>query len=462
MGSWWLLSAAVAILGLVAAAVLLHFLIRAYINLWVDLVMRKVFSKPYAGNLWEGVTAVRHLGLQWVVENELRAAAGHPLLKPIGTHRPFPHFDGLLFSPAQLVRRPLGEEVAVDIAVILGHRAARPMTLNLPVMVTAMGYGVALSKPFSLAIAKGTALAGTAFNTGQGPVLPEHLQSAHRIVMQYHGGPWRATEEVLQRAHMVEIRFGQGANGGHGTKVDPQTLDPEVYRDLSANGKIPPNELLIPAGLPEVGRPRDLQRLIRHLRKLTGGIPIAVKLAASHRLEMELAIVCQAGADVIVLDGAQGGTFGSPGILVDDFGLPTLAALVRASQFLHQHGWDKKVDLVISGGLRTPGDMLKAVTLGAKAVYIGGAALFATMHNQIVKATPYDPPTQLAWATGRLKNRFDTQQGATSLAAFLTGCGEEMRVGLRALGKTSLAELGREDLAAWDAEVARVTGLPLL
>ncbi|RIV18050.1 FMN-binding glutamate synthase family protein [Alicyclobacillaceae bacterium I2511] len=396
------------------------------------------------------------------MENELRTATGRPLPKPIGTHRPFPHFDGLLFAPAQLTRRPLGAEVPVDIKVKLGPRAARPLTLEMPVMVTAMGYGVALSKPFSLAIAKGTGQAKTAFNTGQGPVLPEHLQSAHRIVMQYHGGNGRAPEAILQQAHMVEIRFGQGANGGYSTQVDPHTLDSEVYRDLSGNGRVPADKLIIPAGLPEVGRPRDLRHLIRHLRKLTGGVPIAVKLAASHHLEAELAIICAAGADVIVLDGAQGGTFGSPGILVDDFGLPTLAALVRAVQFLRREGWDKRVDLVVSGGVRTPGDMLKAVALGAKAVYIGSAALFATLHSQIVKATPYDPPTQLAWATGRLKNRFDSRQGAASLAAFLTSCGEEMQVGLRALGKTSLAELGREDLAAWDAEVARVTGLPLM
>jgi methylamine---glutamate N-methyltransferase subunit C len=79
-----------------------------------------------------------------------------------------------------------------------------------------MGYGVGISKPFSFAIAKGTALVGTAFNTGKGPVLPEHREFAHRMIVQYHGAAWRPNEDIMKQADMVEIRFGQGANAGNG------------------------------------------------------------------------------------------------------------------------------------------------------------------------------------------------------------------------------------------------------
>ncbi len=435
---------------------------------WIRYVIRRIthravwlwFTESYSKNLMESITALRKFGLEWTVENELRAQDGRPLFKPIGTARPFPHFDGLLFSPAQLQRRPLDHISAVSLETVVGRRATRPMVLSMPVMVTAMGYGVALSKPFARAIARGSAMVQTACNTGQGPVLPEFRDLAHRLVIQYHGGAWRSPAEMLSQADMIEIRLGQGANAGCGTVVPMSGLPPEVRHDF---GLPHPEDVgYIPAGLPEVQRRHDLKRLVRQLRQIARGAPIAVKLAASHHLEQDLRMAADAGADVIVIDGAQGGTHSSPAILVDDFGLPTLAALCRAVKWLRAARLDGEIDLVVSGGIRTPGDALKAIALGADAVYIGTAALFATMHTQITKVIPFEPPTQLAWADGAFTAKFDEEEGAQSLAKFLTAWAEEMRLGLRALGKTSLHDVDAADLVAWQPEVARITGLPLI
>ena len=418
--------------------------------------LRHLFEDSYTSNLWEGVTGLRHLGVQWTMENELRSARPEALQKPLGTHRTFPHFDGLLFSPAQLYRRALDSPVPVNIETLIGKRCERPLRISMPIMVSAMGYGVALDKPFSMALARGTAMAGTAFNTGQGPVLQEHREKALRMIVQYHGAPWRPPDEMLSQADMIEIRFGQGANGGVASSIDAQQLPEYVLQDMGIH---PGDDARIPAGIPGISRLNDLRKLVRRLRELGRGVPIAIKLAASHHLERDLRIALEAEVDVLVLDGAQGGTHGSTAILVDDFGLPTLAALCRAERFLSGVGVRNDVSLVVSGGIRTPGDALKAVALGADAVYLGSAALFATTHTQILKPLPLHPPTQIAWANGLLSGTFDEEKGANTLANFLTSCAEEIKIGLRALGKNSVDQLVPNDLVAWDPLVAQITGV---
>ncbi|MCL6442583.1 MAG: FMN-binding glutamate synthase family protein [Alicyclobacillus sp.] len=395
------------------------------------------------------------------MENELRSHEGMPLAKPIGTTRQFPHFDGLLFSPVQLRGRVLDHQESVVAETVIGKHANRPMVLSMPIMVSAMGYGVALSKPFVRALMKGAAISGTASNSGQGPWLPEFRQLSKHLVVQIHAAPWHPPEEALRSADMIEIRFGQGANAGCGTILHKSDVTPEIAGDLGVRDA-GTQGAYIPAGIPGVRDQRSLRRYVSSLRIMSQGCPIAIKLAAGNNLEIDLQIAVSAGVDVIVIDGAQAGTQSSPAILVDDFGLPTLPALCRAQRFLLEKGWRNRVDLVISGGLRTPGDMLKALALGADAVYVGTAALFATTHTQIIKTIPFEPPTSLAWAKGGYRHLFDEDEGTQCLHRFLTSCVEEMKVAARALGKTSLHDISASDLVAWDPEVARITGLPLV
>lgn len=466
MNTYYLVQASVAILGVfVALAVLCvalsPLLIRFAVNKTADHVIRQLFSEPYTKNLTEGLTALRKFGVQATLENELRSHEGKALEKPIGTARPLPNFDGLLFSPAAVEHGALEYDVPVHIGTVIGRRAARPMRISMPIMVTAMGYGVALNKPFARALAKGASRAGTAYNTGQGPALPEFRELAQRLIVQYHGAPWRPSESMMREADMIEIRVGQGANAGCGTPVPSTGMSPEVLQEFH----MAPSEsgdLYIPAGIPGVKTVHEFRKLVQKMRLLSRGAPIALKLAAGHAIERDLSLAIDAGFDVVVIDGAQGGTHGSPAILVDDFGIPTLSALCRAVNFLREHKLRDQIDVVISGGIRTPGDMLKALALGANAVYIGTAALFATTHVQITKAIPFEPPTQIAWTNGGLKASFDEDAGAKSLANFLTSCAEEMQHGIRALGKTSIAQVTDQDLVAWDPEVARITGRDLV
>lgn len=454
-----ILLAAMAVTGFLAL-LLSPIWVRVLVNRSIDHVVRRLFSEPYTKNLTEGLAALRKFTVQATLENELRSSTGQALEKPIGTARPFPNFDGLVFSPAPLDRGANDKAIPVALETVLGRSAARPLRISSPVMIAAMGYGVALKKPFARALAKGASLAGTAYNAGQGPVLPEFRALAEHLILQYHSAPWRAPGDLLETADMIEVRLGQGANAGCGTVVSTRGMAPQTLQDFD-EGFNESAELYIPAGIRGVKTARQLRRLVLELRALGKGCPVAVKLAASHSLEHDLGIVLEAEADVVVIDGAQGGTHASPAILVDDFGIPTLHALCRATRFLRQQGAAGRVNLVVSGGIRTPGDMLKAVALGADAVYIGTAALFAATHLQITKAIPFEPPTQVAWENSGTLSVFDEDAGAASLARFLTSCAEEMRDGIRALGKSSLAEVNERDLVAWDVEAARITGLDL-
>src|SRR5690606_31435334 len=127
------------------------------------------------------------------------------------------------------------------------------------------------------------------------------------------------------------------------------------------------------------------------------------------------------------IDGAQAGTKGGPPILEDDFGLPTVFAVSRAAKFLQEQGVKDRVSLLAGGGFFTPGDCLKAIALGADAVYMGTAPLWAMSHTQVKKSIPYEPPTQLIMLTGSQAEEFNEDDAAYYLMNFLQSCTEEIK-----------------------------------
>ncbi len=140
-------------------------------------------------------------------------------------------------------------------------------------------------------------------------------------------------------------------------------------------------------------------------------------------------------------------------------GLPTFHSLVRAVDWLAENGLRDRFSLIITGGLATPGHFLKALALGADAVYIGTVALLAALQSQIVKALPQAPPVQLALYEGRLNDKVDVGKAAEHLANFLTSCIAEMKLAVQAVGKNACSELGRGDLVTVDRDLAEFAGI---
>lgn len=219
-------------------------------------------------------------------------------------------------------------------------------------------------------------------------------------------------------------------------------------------------DAIIHSRLPEVRTVEDFIKLVFRLRKETG-VPVGVKIAATHHLEKELEIAVEAGVDFITLDGAEGGTHGTSPTLEDDVGLPTFYAISRAVDFLAKRRVVGDVSLIAAGGLSTPGQMLKAMALGATAVYTGTAALMAMTAEQAIESVPFEPPTSLVIYKGKMTSQFDVDKGIRSLVHFFNASVQEMEQVAETLGKTSLQDIGKSDLCTLDPFISRATGIEL-
>jgi len=424
----------------------------------IDRFFLRLARDPYVENLWEIIATTMKVTPLHLMETVLRAEKGQPLGRPFGSVYHFSPWQELMFNPVHLFRLPVEEKKKVRTSVTLGPAAKKPLELKIPLIVTGMSYGGALSKEARLALARAATLAGTATNTGEGAYIPEERESAARYIYQYHRGNWPHGNkpEFYSLADMIEIQLGQGAQASAPQTTKAEKIGVEL-RDIY--GLKEGEDMVISSRLPGIKSGEDLKNLVFRLKEETGGVPVAYKFAASHYLEEEIKIALDAGVDVIVIDGAEAGTHAGQPLLEDDFGLPTMHALVRAEDYLAAEGVRNQVSLIAGGGLFSPGHFLKAMALGADAVYLGTAAVMAMIHTQMVKTSPMEPPTQLALYSGRLKERLDLDLAAESLANFLQSCVAEMILGAVALGKNDLSTIDRNDLCALTPYAAEITGV---
>lgn len=418
--------------------------------------LHTVMTDLYDENLWEFVSASTRVTPQMIVETNLRSEEGKVINRPLGTPRRFPSLDSLMFNFAQLASLPTPGDVPIDTSVVIGKKAAKPIFLRTPILVSGMAYGYGLSENFKIALAKGASLAGTATNTGEGPWLPKEREAAKYLILHYNKGHWSKTVDILKQADAIEIQMGQGALGGVAHYMAANKIDAKLRRQFQLK---PGENAVIHARQPGLNDPKQLSRLVNELREITAGVPIGIKLAAGKNLETDLEIAVESGIDYIACEGAEAATKGSAPILQDDFGLPVVFAIARAGKYLRDLGVKDRVSLIVSGKLRSPGDFLKAIALGADAVYIGTMALFAASHTQVLKALPFEPPTQIAWYDGKFQKKYKINEGAHSLARFINSCTAEMQEGIMALGKTSLQEVNKDDLMALDPVIAEATGV---
>jgi len=453
---WILLGIASAAL-IVAAAGL--FLVRPVVKKLVDTGLALTETEPYFRNMTAMVSLLKRVDPQIIVENSLRADSGKVLKRPLGSPKPFPHFDGIMFLPGQMARLPVADPERVETRTVIGPTAQRPLELEIPLLISGMAYGLGLQEKVKIALAKAANRVGTATNSGEGPVLPEEMRIANKYIVQYSRAAWAKDPEILKRADMIEIHIGQGSSAGAPSQVPAQHLKGKAAQLM---GIRPGEESEIRSRFPGVSRKGDWRRLVQELRTLTQGVPIGMKLAIG-RVEEDLDVALYAGVDFITLDGAQAATKGTPPLLQDDVGLPTVIGLCRAVEHLEKRRKRGRVSVIVSGGFHTPGDCLKALALGADAVALGSPVLFASSHTQgSQKVLPWEPPTELVYYTGSKKELYDVEEGSVFAARFLRSMVEEMKLAAAALGKTALKDVGREDLVALDPVSAQITGLTLM
>ncbi|MGE5558838.1 MAG: FMN-binding glutamate synthase family protein [Bacillota bacterium] len=444
--------------GFLAAGILFLLFWKPLINFYVDAFIKRLLKDPYPENIGEMYNVFAKVGVQNILETDLRGTTGEPLQRPFGTPRRYSPWDQILFNPVYLTRKPVLEAIDIDTKVTLGPAAKRPLTIRTPIMIAGMAYGFALSYRAKIALAKAADQAGTATNTGVGPFLADERKCAKHLIIQYHRGNWGKEPEALRQADMIEINLGYGALGSAPRTARWRDLSPEfrAYMHLK-----PGQNLTEEATLPDVQNGAELKELVDRLRMLTNGVPIGIKFGATQNLERELEVFTGAGIDFLSVAGSESGINYGPAILADDTGLPTLPALCRTVRFLESRGLKGKISVIISGGLYTPGHFLKSLILGADAVAVGTIAVLALAHAQLAKVIPLEPPTELVYDNGKSRNLFDIEKGAKSVENFLKSSGDEIILALRTLGKTSLKNAAKSDLCALTPETARMAGIEL-
>jgi glutamate synthase domain-containing protein 2 len=420
-------------------------------------MLKRFMSKKYEDNLWELISAMTRVSPNKIMENSMRSTSGTIINRPFGSPRNFHHFDGLIFSPAQLSKSPASASEPINMKTTIGPNAKQPLDIDIPLMVGGMGYGIALSSMVKRTLAKAATATGTATNSGEGAYLPEERELAEHFILQYAPGNWSKSPEILRQADAIEIHIGQGASAATTYSVPPEDLPGDIRETF----RLSPGETLVVPPFEELKEPNGLKNMVDRLRAETNGVPIGVKMVAGGDLEADLNIVIEANVDFIAIDGGQAGTKGDPPIIEDDLGLPTIYALARAVNYLRKKGVKNKISLLAGGGLTTPGECLKAMALGADAVYMGTALIWAMSHEQVTKSLPWDAPTSLVYYAKKRAEKFDEEKASYYLENFIKSCTKEMETAIHALGKHAIQEVNSEDLVALDELTSNITNVPL-
>jgi glutamate synthase domain-containing protein 2 len=408
---------------------------------------------------------------------EIRRAAATGIydIRGYGAKRKLPHFDDLLFLGASISRYPLeGYRERCGTHVVLGARYAKqPIELKIPITIAGMSFG-SLSAQAKEALGRGATLAGTSTTTGDGGMTQEERQSSKTLVYQYLPSRYGMNPDDLRAADAIEIVIGQGAKPGGGGML----LGQKITDRVAAMRVLPPGiDQRSASRHPDWTGPDDLEIKILELREITDWQkPIYVKVGAS-RPYYDAALAAKAGADVIVLDGMQGGTAATQTVFIENVGLPILAAIRPAVQALQDLGLYRRVQLIVSGGIRNGADVAKALALGADAVSIGTAALAALGDNDPAFEAEYaalgtHAGAYDAWHEGRdpagittqdpaLAARLDPVLGGRRLANYLAVLTLEAQTIARACGKSHVHNLEPEDLVALTVEAAAMARVPL-
>ncbi len=408
-------------------------------------------------------------------EIQRKAREGIYDIRGFGAKRKVPHFDDLLMLGASVSRYPLeGYRERCNTAVTLGTRFAKnPIELDIPITIAGMSFG-ALSAQAKEALGRGATVVGTSTTTGDGGMTEEERGHSEKLVYQLLPSRYGMNPDDLRRADAIEIVIGQGAKPGGGGMLLGQKISDRVaeMRDL-------------PKGIdqrsscrhPDWTGPDDLEIKIGELREITDWrVPIYVKIAAS-RPYFDVALAVKAGADVVVLDGMEGGTAATQDVFIEHVGIPIMSAIPEAVDSLKELGMHRKVQLIVSGGIRTGADVAKALALGADAVSIGVAAIIALGDNAPEYQEEYEKLGSSAgyyddWHEGRdpagistqdeeLGKRFNAELGGRRLANYLRAMVLETQTLARACGKSDVRNLEPEDLVALTIEAAAMARVPL-
>ncbi|MDA0835166.1 MAG: FMN-binding glutamate synthase family protein [Planctomycetota bacterium] len=405
-------------------------------------------------------------------------------IRGMGAKRKVPTFDDLVLLTASASRYPLeGYREKCSSKTVLGTRfAKKPIELDIPITIAGMSFG-SLSANVKEALGRAASEMGTSTTTGDGGMTPEERQSSKTLVYQCLPSRYGFNPDDVRKADAIEVVIGQGAKPGGGGMLLGQKVSPRV----ASMRTLPPGiDQRSACRHPDWTGPDDLKIKLEELREITDWqVPIYIKMGAT-RVREDVKLAVKAGADVVVIDGMQGGTAATQQVYIEHAGIPTLAALPLAVEALEEMDVFGEVQLIISGGIRSGADVAKALALGADAVSIGQGILIALGCNSstyVQNGEPHDAkegyaklgtgpgfchhchtgqcPVGITTQDPVLEKRLTPEVGANWVKNYLQVLNMEVTTLARACGKSDVHHMEREDLVALTVEAAAMAKVPL-
>jgi glutamate synthase domain-containing protein 2 len=328
---------------------------------------------------------------QTINEVYRQASTGGVLLSSMGSPEAYPvYFDKILLNASQVtnpsidpLREPMETRVFLgakpagverDEAGRLINNLPPRLSLSMPIFFAAMSYG-SISYNAHESLARAARELGTLYNTGEGGLHEDLYPYGENTIVQVASGRFGIHPKYLNAGAAIEIKMGQGAKPGIGGHLPGA----KIVGDISRTRMIPEgSDAISPAPHHDIYSIEDLRQLVYSLKEVTDyKKPVIVKIAAVHNVPAIASGIARSGADIIALDGFRGGTGAAPTRIRDNAGIPIELALAAVDQRLREEGIRDRISIVVGGSIRSSADVVKAIALGADAVYVGSAALLA-------------------------------------------------------------------------------------
>jgi glutamate synthase domain-containing protein 2 len=396
---------------------------------------------------------------QMIVDIKDMAASRSSIIRSMGSLKKMPFsLNDLHFVPAQVYKIPLNIEDKVNTEVIIGPKSEKSLKVSSPILISGMSFG-AVSKKVRLIISQVAANLKIGFNSGEGGVLPEEIQTASKyLITQYASGRFGISDDVLKQSAAIEIRFGQGAYPGKGSYLPLDKITPEVAKLRRLKQEEPAYS---PAHHDDMKTPEEIRDKIVYLKSLTKGIPVGAKIGCGN-IESDIKVLVDANIDFIALDGFGGGTGATDYYVRENVGIPIIAAITRAHRILKKLNARDDTTLIVGGGLRTPADFAKCLALGADAVYIGTAALIAINCQQYRICHTGLCPTGITTNNPTLVEQLDVNEGVKKLSNFIELSTDEIANLTRIVGKNDVKKLDINDIVSLKKDLSEITGVKWL
>ena len=383
------------------------------------------------------------------------AGLGHGRVSAMGVPlTELPRWADLQLLTGQLAQLPLMEDEEVSTELVIGPKAAKPLHLAMPMFVSDMSFG-ALSAEAKCSLAMGAELAGTGICSGEGGMLPEEQEANSRYFYELASAKFGWSLDKVRTVQAFHFKGGQGAKTGTGGHLPGNKVSPRIAK---VRGLQPGKSAISPPRFADLETPADYRKVADEVREISGGIPIGFKLSAQH-IENDLDFALEVGVDYVILDGRGGATGAAPEIFKGNISVPTMVALARARKHLDDRG-AQDVTLIITGGLRTESDFVKALALGADGIAVANAAIQAIGCLGMRACHTNNCPVGIATQKESLRARLEIEKSAHRLKNYFEATTALMKILARACGHRSLAEFSIGDLTTWNRDLAYLTGVP--